>query len=213
MVIGYWLLVISYRLSVFSFQLSVFSFQLSVFSYQSISQIVQKSNCLQVHQSNCQSVAIWSTLPEDIRYEASAIINMHNEVTNNVSANERINVLFLLFSFINFASNGFEFSFYYKVSSENAYDWLSFYVDGELLDRWSGEQDWTRATFILPEGQHQLKWEYSKDAGASSGQDRAWVMPFTWWPAENGEISSCWSATISMCLPFVRHPTEGVESK
>ena len=68
-----------------------------------------------------------------------------------------------------------EFSFYYKVSSENAYDWLSFYVDGELLDRWSGEQDWTRATFILPEGQHQLKWEYSKDAGASSGQDRAWV--------------------------------------
>lgn len=68
-----------------------------------------------------------------------------------------------------------EFSFYYKVSSENAYDWLSFYVDGELLDRWSGEQDWARATFILPEGQHQLKWEYSKDAGASSGQDRAWV--------------------------------------
>ena len=68
-----------------------------------------------------------------------------------------------------------EFSFYYKVSSENAYDWLSFYVDDELLDRWSGEKDWTKASFILPEGQHQLKWEYAKDAGASSGEDCAWV--------------------------------------
>lgn len=68
-----------------------------------------------------------------------------------------------------------EFSFHYKVSSEAAYDWLTFYIDDELMNRWAGEEDWTRASFVLPEGQHQLKWTYAKDAGASSGQDCAWI--------------------------------------
>ncbi len=68
-----------------------------------------------------------------------------------------------------------EFSFYYKVSSEAAYDWLTFYVDDELMNRWAGEEGWAKATFVLPEGQHQLKWTYAKDAGASSGQDCAWI--------------------------------------
>lgn len=68
-----------------------------------------------------------------------------------------------------------EFSFYYKVSSEHSFDWLNFYLDDELLDRWSGEQGWARATFVLPAGQHQLRWEYAKDAGVAEGQDCAWV--------------------------------------
>mgnify|MGYP004445480909 FL=1 len=68
-----------------------------------------------------------------------------------------------------------EFSFNYKVSSEMAYDWLSFFIDDELYERWSGETDWSKATFVLPQGQHQLKWQYAKDAGVSSGEDCAWV--------------------------------------
>ena len=68
-----------------------------------------------------------------------------------------------------------EFSFYYKVSSEMAYDWLTFFIDDELYERWSGETDWSKATFVLPQGQHQLKWQYAKDAGVSSGEDCAWV--------------------------------------
>ena len=68
-----------------------------------------------------------------------------------------------------------EFSFYYKVSSEAAYDWLTFYIDNVLMNRWAGEEGWTKVTFVLPEGQHELKWTYAKDAGASSGQDCAWL--------------------------------------
>ena len=68
-----------------------------------------------------------------------------------------------------------EFSFYYKVSSELAYDFLSFYLDNQLVDRWSGEEDWTKATFVLSQGTHKLKWTYAKDAGAESGQDCAWL--------------------------------------
>lgn len=68
-----------------------------------------------------------------------------------------------------------EFSFYYKVSSEAAYDWLTFYIDDELMNRWAGEEGWTKASFVLPEGRHTLKWTYAKDAGASSGQDCAWI--------------------------------------
>ncbi len=68
-----------------------------------------------------------------------------------------------------------EFSFYYKVSSEFSFDWLNFYLDDELLYRWSGEEDWTRAAFVIPAGEHQLRWEYTKDAAASEGQDCAWI--------------------------------------
>lgn len=68
-----------------------------------------------------------------------------------------------------------EMSFYYKVSSEAAYDWLNFYIDDQLMSRWAGDIDWTRAAFTLPEGQHRLKWEYAKDGGLSIGEDCAWI--------------------------------------
>jgi hypothetical protein len=67
-------------------------------------------------------------------------------------------------------------SFWWKVSSEASYDYLSFYVGAALYDRISGEQGWTPVTLALPSGTHTLKWEYAKDSiCCTDGQDRGWV--------------------------------------
>ncbi len=66
-------------------------------------------------------------------------------------------------------------SFYYKVSSEAGYDYLKFYVDGDMLDQWAGEVDWTYAEYPVTEGSHTFKWEYYKDGYVSEGDDCAWI--------------------------------------
>jgi hypothetical protein len=67
-------------------------------------------------------------------------------------------------------------TFWWKVSSELAYDYLEFYLDDVLQNgRISGEVDWTQQTYNLTAGSHTLRWRYSKDQAVSAGQDRAWV--------------------------------------
>lgn len=66
-------------------------------------------------------------------------------------------------------------SFYYKVSSENTWDWLKFYIDGEEKGKWSGEKPWTQASYPVTAGNHTFKWEYMKDGSSVGGQDAAWI--------------------------------------
>ena len=66
-------------------------------------------------------------------------------------------------------------SFWYKVDSEINFDTLKFYVDGELLQTWSGNVDWTYYEVMLSTGSHTLKWTYSKDGSASIGADTVWI--------------------------------------
>jgi PKD repeat protein len=68
-----------------------------------------------------------------------------------------------------------DLSFYYKVSSESGYDFLKFYINGELQDQWSGEVDWTLATYNLTSGEYNLKWEYAKDGSMDNGDDCGWL--------------------------------------
>ena len=68
-----------------------------------------------------------------------------------------------------------EISFYAKVSSEDGYDFLSFYVDDECYGRWSGEMEWTLMKFDIPQGTHHLTWSYEKDQAVTGGFDCAWV--------------------------------------
>ncbi|MCK5788355.1 MAG: T9SS type A sorting domain-containing protein, partial [Chlamydiia bacterium] len=74
----------------------------------------------------------------------------------------------------NVVSEG-DLSFFYKVSSENNYDKLKFYINGSEKDAWSGDVDWTEASYVLSAGENILKWEYSKDGSAIGGEDCAWV--------------------------------------
>ena len=72
-------------------------------------------------------------------------------------------------------SLGGQGAFQYKVSSENGWDYLEFYLNGSLVQRWSGEVDWSTFTFAIPAGLNDFEWRYVKDAGRSSGQDTAWL--------------------------------------
>lgn len=68
-----------------------------------------------------------------------------------------------------------EISFDYAVSSEENYDFLEFYIDGTLQNRWSGDINYTTASFPLSAGQHEFRWVYSKDSSVSGGLDTAWI--------------------------------------
>jgi len=68
-----------------------------------------------------------------------------------------------------------EVSFARKVSSEANYDFLRFYIDGFLIDEWSGEETWEIMTIDISSGSHTLLWSYEKDANTVSGSDCAWV--------------------------------------
>lgn len=68
-----------------------------------------------------------------------------------------------------------EISFYYKVSSESNYDFLTFSIDGNSLGSWSGNIGWTQATFTVQAGERTFEWKYDKDFSVSHGSDCAWV--------------------------------------
>lgn len=69
-----------------------------------------------------------------------------------------------------------EISFWKKVSSEQNYDFLKFYINGVLKNQWSGTTDvWSQVTYPVNAGNNIFKWEYMKDSGTSSGSDCAWI--------------------------------------
>jgi Leucine-rich repeat (LRR) protein len=65
-------------------------------------------------------------------------------------------------------------SFWWKVSSEDTYDWLTFSI-GEEVQRISGEIDWERRVVNVPPGVQTARWEYRKDENASHGLDAGWL--------------------------------------
>ena len=68
-----------------------------------------------------------------------------------------------------------EISFYKKVSSEENYDYLSFYIDTVKQGTWCGDIDWSYESFHVDTGVHTFKWEYKKDHVGSQGDDCAFI--------------------------------------
>ncbi len=67
-------------------------------------------------------------------------------------------------------------SFWRKVSSEEGYDFLSFYIDGSMIEQWSGTSEgWRYQSYAVTPGNHEFRWVYSKDYSAASGADCGWV--------------------------------------
>ncbi|MCD4736044.1 MAG: hypothetical protein K8R53_08380, partial [Bacteroidales bacterium] len=88
------------------------------------------------------------------------------DVEDDESSSLEIDVCFL---------TGGEISFVRKVSSEDTYDFLMFYIDGFELGSWCGEQDWAPESYMVSQGIHTLKWAYEKDYSISNGDDCGWV--------------------------------------
>ena len=68
-----------------------------------------------------------------------------------------------------------EIQFHYKVSSEESWDYLIFYVDGQEKARWSGYKGWASFSYPVDVGAHQFMWGYLKDGANSNNDDCAWI--------------------------------------
>ncbi len=66
-------------------------------------------------------------------------------------------------------------TFYFKVSSEDNYDFFRFYIGSEQKGQWSGEVPWQRVAYAVTPGSKTFRWEYAKDASVVGGSDCAWV--------------------------------------
>jgi hypothetical protein len=66
-------------------------------------------------------------------------------------------------------------AFDFRVSSEAVWDVFEFFLNGRLLQRWSGEIDWQTYFFTVPQGINRLEWRYVKDANFSFGLDAAFI--------------------------------------
>lgn len=66
-------------------------------------------------------------------------------------------------------------SFFKRVSSEQDWDYLIFYIDGVEVDSWSGLVDWSREAYPIAPGEHSFTWTYTKDDYYTDNEDAAWV--------------------------------------
>ncbi|MDY0017817.1 MAG: peptidylprolyl isomerase [Candidatus Delongbacteria bacterium] len=66
-----------------------------------------------------------------------------------------------------------EVSFWYKVSSQEDYDYMEFWIDRIKKMVVSGETPWREITFPVPAGNRTLKWKYKKNVSGIFGEDCA----------------------------------------
>jgi uncharacterized delta-60 repeat protein len=82
-------------------------------------------------------------------------------------------------------------SFWWKVSSEANYDYLTFTSSNIFVTnivRISGEVDWVQQVICLPAGVHTLQWTYSKDVSVSNGRDAGFVDEVTFSPGNQPPV-------------------------
>ncbi len=65
--------------------------------------------------------------------------------------------------------------FWKKVSTEQDFDELRFYIDGILIDSWSGSSAYSQVEYPVTSGDHTFKWEYAKDYSGTGGVDAVWL--------------------------------------
>jgi len=75
-----------------------------------------------------------------------------------------------------------------RVSSEEGYDFLRFYLDGTLLQSWSGVIDWSEEKMVISAGPHEFRWVYEKDDMISDNDDAAWI-DYIVFPVGDGAVN------------------------
>lgn len=95
-------------------------------------------------------------------------------------------------------------SFWRKVSSEDGYDYLKFYVDGIELGRWSGNMGWEKISYLISAGTHRFSWAYETDESTLSGQNAGWVDYIEFPPFSENPVGPL--AVNMLALPAVVCP-------
>lgn len=87
-------------------------------------------------------------------------------------------------------------TYWWKVSSELDYDFLSFYLDGAVqTGEISGEVNWVQMTQTITAGTHTVKWRYSKDNSSSAGTDCGYLDQVDF--VANGPVSTVSATSIT----------------
>ncbi|MFP6864470.1 MAG: hypothetical protein VCA35_00905, partial [Roseibacillus sp.] len=68
-----------------------------------------------------------------------------------------------------------QLQFWWRVSSETDYDFLSFLVDGGLVQKISGDGNWLTVSYAVPAGRHTLTWAYEKDQSIDGQNDAGYL--------------------------------------
>jgi len=105
------------------------------------------------------------TISNTVKYEGSYSA-MSGSISNSEQSEMYLNV--------NIISPG-SITFYRKVSSEQGYDFLRFYIDDQMMGEWSGNLDWSQVSYPVETGPHKLRWVYEKDEASIAYQDAAWI--------------------------------------
>ena len=87
--------------------------------------------------------------------------------------------------------------FWWRVSSETNWDYLTFLVDGTSNRGISGEAAWQQASNRVAAGAHALRWRYGKDTSLSNGQDRGWVDQVSYVP--DAPVITAQPADATLC--------------
>lgn len=93
-----------------------------------------------------------------------------------------------------------------RVSTEEGWDFLRFYIDGEEQAQWSGEADWEEFRFPVQAGERTFLWRYQKDEIYDGGQDRAWLDDI-WLPVH--EVLSSLEEESLAAWPWTIAPNPG----
>ncbi|MEA1886728.1 MAG: C25 family cysteine peptidase, partial [Bacteroidota bacterium] len=102
--------------------------------------------------------------------DETAKSNMYSARSGNISHNEKSELDILL----NIPEDD-TLRFWYKVSSENSWDSLTFKANDSVLINESGEVDWTEVIIPLNKGVYLLHWIYEKDQSVNNGSDCAYL--------------------------------------
>jgi hypothetical protein len=78
--------------------------------------------------------------------------------------------------------------FWWKVSSEQGFDYLNFVSNGLVIRAISGEQTWQEVTSFVPAGLHTFRWRYSKDGSVVAGADRGWLDEVSFTPGNANDM-------------------------
>lgn len=99
-------------------------------------------------------------------------------------------------------------TFYYKVSSENNYDYLRFYFDGTMQEEWSGEVAWTQYSMTVEPGAHTFTWAYEKDGSVDGGDDAAYLDFIEFPPNEEPGAPAIELSAVAMSANLPPNGTE-----
>lgn len=119
-------------------------------------------------------------------------------VTTNQGVNNSSSTLYFTVQ----ASEGNNLEFDYRTSTETKWDKLIVRIDGDVVNGnngYSGLSEWTKASFSLTPGEHNITFTYTKDSTTIGGSDSCWLdNVYVGKPAEPESVEIQSMATVAV---------------